>query len=60
MLMETGKDYCNMPDSYKENNPLVQSLNASGHLSRANTVPDLGRPEDAQRRAATSMGDRDG
>lgn len=51
-LMENGKDYCNMPESYKENNPLVQSL-TSASLYRSNTMPDLNKMEANQRRPSS-------
>lgn len=40
-LMETGKDYVNLPDSYNTNNPLVKMEKVT--FGRSNTMPDLSK-----------------
>lgn len=43
-IMETGKEYLNMPESYNINNPTVQTMSALS-FGRSNTMPDLTKLE---------------
>lgn len=54
-LMETGKDYPNFPESYRKDNPVVQSLTCLSLGGRSNTMPDLTKLEE-QKRPFTSAG----
>lgn len=54
-LMETGKDYPNFPESYRQNNPVIQSLSSLSLGGRSNTMPDLSRLGE-QKRPFTSAG----